>query len=197
MFSTKDHETIDSAESLGCHVLAGIYQFGRSMDLIHSVIGSCLFQFLWPIGLPTPGCNSEDLVARTSQLREVVMLSDFMMVSLLALLLWLGNHISNMVAQMITMHSDVKEAKDEFLNLSWDVQDKLKFISEKQRRSEQRLDKAGGQSWDIIRHLIQHFENFSSDSGGGALYKEFLVGERLSLASGPCSVFTKEILRCY
>ena len=50
----------------------------------------------------------------------------------------------------------------------------------------------GGSTWDTLRHLKQHFEEFDPQAGGAALFTEFLVKKRWALLSGPVSHWDPE-----
>ena len=54
------------------------------------------------------------------------------------------------------------------------------------------MDMTGGSTWDTLRHLKQHFEEFDPQAGGAALFTEFLVKTRWTLLSGPVSHWGQE-----
>lgn len=68
----------------------------------------------------------------------------------------------------------------------------MEFISAKTTSMELRMDSVGGLSWDVLRHVTQHFHEFDPSAGGSALFDEFLTQKRWSLLSGPISAWTQE-----
>lgn len=68
----------------------------------------------------------------------------------------------------------------------------MEKLSEKTTHIELRLDFSAGLSWDILRHLKQHFAEFDPAAGGSALFLEFLTQKRQSLASGPVAHYPEQ-----
>ena len=80
-----------------------------------------------------------------------------------------------------------EDQKERDLQALEDISQHLLFLSNKLSSVELRLDAQGGNSWDVLRHLSQHFTEFDPAQGGSALFTEFLCQKRWSLISGPVS----------
>lgn len=76
--------------------------------------------------------------------------------------------------------------------MSWTSQQCMEKLSDKTAHIELRLDHSAGLSWEVLRHLKQHFIEFDPQAGGSALYLEFLTSKRQSLASGPVAHYPQE-----
>ena len=100
-------------------------------------------------------------------------------------LLGLKTDLSTLVQVLQNLRDDLWYASDH-------SQQRLDFISEKVRAMELRMDMTGGSTWDTLRHLKQHFEEFDPQAGGAALFSEFLVKKRWALLSGPVSHWDQE-----
>ncbi|CAL1172866.1 unnamed protein product [Cladocopium goreaui] len=100
-------------------------------------------------------------------------------------LLGLKTELSTLVQVLQNLRDDLWYASDH-------SQQRLDFISEKVRAMELRMDMTGGSTWDTLRHLKQHFEEFDPQAGGAALFSEFLVKKRWALLSGPVSHWDQE-----
>ena len=100
-------------------------------------------------------------------------------------LLGLKTELSTLVQVLQNLRDDLWYASDH-------SQQRLDFISEKVRAMELRMDMTGGSTWDTLRHLKQHFEEFDPQAGGAALFSEFLVKKRWALLSGPVSHWDSE-----
>lgn len=100
-------------------------------------------------------------------------------------LLGLKTELSTLVQVLQNLRDDLWYASDH-------SQQRLDFISEKVRSMELRMDMTGGSTWDTLRHLKQHFEEFDPQAGGAALFTEFLVKKRWALLSGPVSHWDPE-----
>ncbi|CAL1146130.1 unnamed protein product [Cladocopium goreaui] len=131
--------------------------------------------------------------AMNLQLKAFVILSlvasSELSLSILALcfifLLGIKTELSTLVQVLQNLRDDLWYASDH-------SQQGLDFISEKVRAMELRMDMTGGSTWDTLRHLKQHFEEFDPQAGGAALFSEFLVKKRWALLSGPVSHWDQE-----
>ena len=58
------------------------------------------------------------------------------------------------------------------------------YGNSKLQSMELRMDMSQGRPWDILRHLKQHFHDFSPQQGGSQLYLEFINTQKWSFLSG-------------
>ena len=91
-----------------------------------------------------------------------------------------------------TLVQELKKLRDDLWYFSDHSQQRLDFISDKVKSMELRMDMTGGSTWDTLRHLKQHFEEFDPQAGGAALFTGFLVKKRWTLLSGPVSHWDSE-----
>ena len=58
------------------------------------------------------------------------------------------------------------------------------YGNSKLQSMELRVDLSQGRPWDVLRHLKQHFNDFSPQAGGSQLYLEFINTQKWSFLSG-------------
>ena len=107
-------------------------------------------------------------------------------------LLSLKTELLSPKTDLSTLVQELKKLRDDLWYFSDHSQQRLDFISDKVKSMELRMDMTGGSTWDTLRHLKQHFEEFDPQAGGAALFTEFLVKKRWALLSGPVSHWDPE-----